>query len=270
KLDAQGTIADLTARLDVQMRDLRSERFSRLEPATFDLAAQVTHNQLAVSGKLQQARIQPLEVSANLPFDIPKIARARKLPDDTPITAKARLPRSSVNFLRQFVPEVQQLDGDLGLDVDVRGTIARPVLSGSADMMINVARANADIKVTGSFASANVTGDIAITNSHFLKNIDLIPIGLPGRPAPEPPSAQPEFSFPEPPLRDWKFDVAIRTKDPVVIRGNLATGGATGDLKLTGTGLHPELQGTVRLENVEATLPFSRLQVSKGLLCFGP
>ncbi|PYJ76085.1 MAG: hypothetical protein DME69_13710, partial [Verrucomicrobia bacterium] len=68
----------------------------------------------------------PLEVSANLPFDIPKIARARKLPDDTPITAKARLPRSSVNFIRQFVPEVQQLDGDLGLDVDVRGTIARP------------------------------------------------------------------------------------------------------------------------------------------------
>src|SRR5437870_8872587 len=69
------------------------------------------------------------------------------------------------------------------------------------------ARANADIKVTGPFVSANVTGDIAITNSHFLKNIDLIPIGLPGRPAPEPPSAQPEFSFPQPPLRDWKFDV---------------------------------------------------------------
>jgi len=342
-LDAQGTIADLTARLDLEMRDLRSERWPKLEPATFDLNAKAAHDQLAISGKLQQTRIQPLEVSASLPFDIPKIVRARKLPDDTPITAKARLPRSSVNFLRQFVPEVQQLDGDLGLDVDVRGTIARPALSGSADMTINVARpsnvtlpalnnfkarlnftgdaltiqqfggelsggkftvaggvrfpklteptldlqlkadsaliarndtltarANADIKVTGPFASANVTGDIAITNSHFLKNIDLIPIGLPGRPAPEPPSAQPEFSFPQPPLRDWKFDVAIRTKDPVLIRGNLATGGATGDLKLTGIGLHPELQGTVRLENVEATLPFSRLQVSNGLLYFDP
>jgi hypothetical protein len=343
KLDAQGTVADLTARLDVQMRDLRSERWPKLEPATFDLAAQVTHDQLAVSGKLQQARIQPLEISANLPFDIPKIARARNLPDETPISAKARLPRSSVNFIRQFVPEVQQLDGDLGLDVDVRGTIARPVLSGSADMTINLARpsnvtlpalnnfkarlnftgdaltiqqfggelsggkfamtggvrfpkltqptvdlqlkadsaliarndtlmarANADIKVTGPFASANVIGTIAMTNSHFLKNIDLIPIGLPGRPAPEPPSARPEFSFPEPPLRDWKFDVAIKTKDPVLIRGNLATGGAIADLKLTGTGLRPELQGTVRLENVEATLPFSRLQVSYGFLYFDP
>ncbi len=343
KLDAQGTMADLTARLDVQMRDLRSERFPRLEPATFDLAARVAHDQLAISGKLQQRMIQPLELSASMPFNIPKIARGRNLPDETPITAKARLPRSSVNFVRQFVPAVEQLDGDLGLDVDVSGTIARPVLSGSADMTINVARpsnvtlpalnnfkarlnftgdaltiqqfggelsggkfavtggvrfpkltqpavdlqlkadsaliarndtltarANADIKVTGPFASAAVTGNVAITNSHFLKNIDLIPIGLPGRPAPEPPSSRPDFSLPLPPLRDWKFDVAIKTKDPVLIRGNLATGGATGDLKLTGTGLHPELQGTVRLENVEATLPFSRLQVSNGLLYFDP
>jgi hypothetical protein len=103
-----------------------------------------------------------------------------------------------------------------------------------------------------------------------LKNIDLIPIGLPGRPAPEPPSSRPDFSFPLPPFRDWKFDVAIKTKDPVLIRGNLATGGAISDLKLTGTGLRPELQGMVRLENVEATLPFSRLQVSQGFLYFDP
>jgi autotransporter translocation and assembly factor TamB len=132
------------------------------------------------------------------------------------------------------------------------------------------ARADADIKVTGPFASANVTGNVAMTNSHFLKNIDLIPIGLPGRPAPEPPSSRPDFSFPLPPFRDWKFDVAIKTKDPVLIRGNLATGGAIVDLQLAGTGLRPGLQGVVRLENVEATLPFSRLQVSNGLLYFDP
>jgi TamB, inner membrane protein subunit of TAM complex len=343
KLDAQGTIANLNARLDVQMRDLRSEQWPKMEPATFDLSAQAIRDQLTVSGKLQQARIQPLELSANLPFDVPKIARARKLPDDTPITGKARLARSSVNFVRQFVAELAQLDGDLGLDVDVGGTIGRPVLSGSGDMTINVARASdatlpalnnfkarfnfsgdaltiqqfggelsggkftvtggvkfpkltqpmvdlqlkadsalvarndtltaradADIKVTGPFLTAAVTGNVAMTNSHFLKNIDLIPIGLPGRPAPEPPSARPEFSFPDPPIRDWKFDVAIKTKDPVLIRGNLATGGAISDLKLTGTGLRPRLQGVVRLENVEATLPFSRLQVSHGLLYFDP
>src|SRR4030095_10143448 len=71
-------------------------------------------------------------------------------------------------------------------------------------------------------------------------------------------------------FRNWKFDVAIKTKDPILIRGNLATGGATTDLKLTGTGLHPELDGVVRMQNVEATLPFSRLQVSYGFLYFDP
>jgi TamB, inner membrane protein subunit of TAM complex len=343
RLDADGTIGDLNARLDVQMRDLRNDRWPKMEPATFVLNAQAVHDRLTVAGKLQQARIQPLELNANLPLDIPKIARARKLPDDTPITAKARLPRSSVNFVRQFVPALEQLDGNLGLDVDVSGTIGKPVFSGAGDMTVNVARftnatipaltnfgarlsfaqnalslerfggdlaggpftmsgrvtfpklteptldlrlkadsvllarndtltarADADVTVRGPFAAAIVSGNVAMTNSHILKNIDLIPIGLPGRPAPEPPSERPQISFPGPPLRDWKFDVAIKTKDPVLIRGNLATGAAIADIKLTGTGLRPELQGTVRLENVEATLPFSRLEVSQGFLYFDP
>jgi TamB, inner membrane protein subunit of TAM complex len=342
RLDAQGTIADLDARLKVQMRDLRSEQWPKMEPATFELNAQAAQDRLTFSGKLQQARIQPAEINGTMPLDIPKIARARKVPDDTPVTARARVPRTSVNFVRQFVPELEQLDGELGLDVDVNGTLGHPVLSGAGDMTVNVARfknatlpalrnfsarltfaqnalnldrfrgdlaggpftmsgrvtfpklteptldlqlkadsvlvarndtltarADANVKVTGPFAAATVTGNVAMTNSHFLKNIDLIPIGLPGRPAPQPPAERPEFfSLPSPPFRDWKFDVAIKTKDPVLIRGNLATGGATGDLKLTGTGLGPQLQGVVQMQNVEATLPFSRLEIARGFLTF--
>jgi autotransporter translocation and assembly factor TamB len=342
KVDADGTIADLKTRLAVQVRDLRNEEWQKMEPATFELSAQTAQNRLTASGKLQQPRIQPLEINASMPFDVPKIVQARGFPDDTPITAKARLPRSSVNFVRQFVPELEQLDGDLALDVDVTGTIGQPVLSGAGDMTVNVARftnatfpalrsftarcsfrdnaltldrfggdlaggpftmsgrvtftkltqptldlqlrarsvllarndtltvrADADLTTTGPFAAATVNGNVALTDSHILKNIDLIPIGLPGRPAPEPPAERPQlFSFTSPPLRDWKFDVAIKTKTPVEIRGDLATGGAITDLKLTGTGVRPELDGVVQLKNVEATLPFSRLQVSTGVLYF--
>ena len=267
----------------------------------------------------------------------------KKVADETPITAKARLPRSEVNFVRQFFPDLAALDGDAGLDVNVSGTIGNPILSGAGDMRITTARftnptlpalhnlnarlnfagntvtlegfegnlaggpfklsgqvtfprltqptldlqlkaesvliarndtltarADADLKATGPFLTATVTGSIAMTNSHFLKNIDLLPIGLPGRPAPEPPSLRPEYSLPDPPFRNWNFDVAVKTKDPILIRGNLATGGAIADLKLTGTGLHPELDGVVRMQNVEATLPFSRLEVSYGILYFDP
>ncbi|PYL73329.1 MAG: hypothetical protein DMF26_14450, partial [Verrucomicrobia bacterium] len=344
RLDGDGTIADLKTRLDVQVRDLRNEQWQKMEPATFELSAQTAQNRLTASGKLQQPRIQPLEITANMPFDVPKIVQARGFPDDTPITAKARVPRSSVNFVRQFVPELRQLDGDLGLDVDVSGTFAHPVLSGAGDMTVNAARftnatlpalnsfnarvtfrdntltldrfggdlaggpftmsgrvtfvklteptldlqmraqsvlvarndtltarADADVRITGPFAAATVSGNVALTNSRFLKNIDLIPIGLPGRPAPQPRAERPEFfSLPSPPFRDWKFDVAIKTKDPVLIRGSLATGEATTDLKLIGTGLKPGLQGVVQMEGVEATLPFSRLDVSRGSLTFSP
>jgi autotransporter translocation and assembly factor TamB len=344
KLDAQGTVSDLNARLDIQARDLRNEYWPKMEPATFGLSAQAAQNRLTISGKLQQPRLQPVEINASMPLDIPKIARARQLPDDTPITAKAHVPRTSVNFVRQFVPELEQLDGDLGLDVDVTGTFGHPVFSGAGDMTVNVARftnatipavrgftarvsfrdnaltldrfggdiaggpftmggrvtfpklteptldlqfraqsmllarndtltvrADANVKIAGPFAAATVSGNVALTDSRFLKNIDLIPIGLPGRPAPQPPSERPEFfSLPAPPLRDWKFDVAIKTKDPVLIRGNLATGEATTDLKLTGTGVQPGLQGVVQMEDVEATLPFSRLNVSRGSLTFSP
>jgi len=343
KLDAKGTLAQLAGRLELQMSDLHSSDYPKLEPATFNLVAELQNNQLAFNGKLQQTKIQPVQITANLPFDVSKIIAARKFDEETPLTAKVQLPRSSVNFLRQFLPAITQLDGDLALDVNVNGTIAKPVLSGSGDITINMARssnaslpalsgfhsrlmfngdvvnferfngdlaggpftisgrvtfpkltqpnldfqlkaqsilvarndsltarADADLRVIGPWQSASVTGNVALTNSQFLKNIDLLPIGLPGRPAPQPPSDRPDFSVTEPPIRDWKFDVTVKTKDAFLIRGNLANGGAIVDLHLTGTGLRPALQGVVRMENVEATLPFSRLEVAQGFLYFDP
>jgi autotransporter translocation and assembly factor TamB len=343
KLDASGTLAQVAGRLDVQMRDLHSAEYPKLEPATFDLVAELQNNQLAFNGRLQQTKIQPVLITGNIPFDIPKMIEEKRFNEETPLNAKVQMPRSSVNFLRQFLPGITQLDGDLALDVNINGTIAKPVLSGSGDITINMARftnttlpsvsgfhsrmtfagdtlhferfngdlaggpfsvsgqvtfpklteptldfqvkaqsvlvarndtltarADADVKVVGPLKNATVTGNVALTNSSLLKNIDLIPIGLPGRPAPQPPSDRPDFSVPQPPIRDWKFDVMVKTKDPFLIRGNLASGGAIVDLHLTGTGLRPLLQGVVRLEKVEATLPFSRLEISSGLLYFEP
>ncbi|HEX8897929.1 MAG TPA: translocation/assembly module TamB domain-containing protein, partial [Chthoniobacterales bacterium] len=343
KIDAQGTLAQVTGRMDVQMRDLHSAEYPKLEPAAFDMVAELQNNQLAFNGRLQQAKIQPVAITGSIPFDIPKMIEEKRFNEETPLTAKVEMPRSSVNFLRQFIPGVTQIDGDLVFDVNINGTIAKPQLSGSGEITINMmrftnttlpslsgfhsrmtfavdvlhfervngdlaggpfsvsgqvtfpkltepnldfqvkaesvlvarndtltARADADVRVVGPLKAATVTGNVGLTNSSLLKNLDLIPIGLPGRPPPQPPSDRPDFSVTEPPIRDWKFDLAVKTKDPFQIRGNLATGGAIGDLHVTGTGLHPQLEGTVRLQNVEATLPFSRLEISSGLLYFDP
>jgi autotransporter translocation and assembly factor TamB len=53
-----------------------------------------------------------------------------------------------------------------------------------------------------------------------------------------------------------------------LIRGNLAKGAASPDLKLVGTGAAPALAGSVHLESFTASLPFSRLDVDHGYVYF--
>ena len=104
KLDGDGTIGDLKTRLDVQVRDLRNELWPKMEPATFELSAQTAQNRLTASGKLQQPRIQPLEITASMPFDVPKIVQARGFPDETPIIAKARIAAHLGKFRSAICP----------------------------------------------------------------------------------------------------------------------------------------------------------------------
>ncbi len=344
-LDAQGPLDQLQASLDLHLQNVKADAAAQLKPTDVNLALRLQNNQLKLDGKIQQPLIQPISITAQLPLNVSKVLANKRLDEQTPVSAKVEMPRSSINFVREFVPALRQLDGSIALNVNVGGTIANPALSGAADMNIlmarfenatlpaltnfkaqlnfrdntlrfdrfggdlaggpftvsgNVsfpklteptfdlrlkansvlvarndnltARVDADIKVEGPLTSASVSGQVLTTNSRFLKNIDIIPISLPGRPAPlpDPPSAAPALSFPNPPLRDWKFDVAIKSKEPFLIRGNFAEGSANIDMKMAGTGLHPQLQGQVRLENFEATLPFSTLTINLGFLYFDP
>ncbi len=134
-------------------------------------------------------------------------------------------------------------------------------------------RANADIKLDGPLNAAALTGALYIVRSRFFREIDILPIALPGKPKPAPKVARSgptTVSFPQPPLRDWKFDLAIKTKenDPFLIRGNLANGAVSLNLKLGGTGLAPYLEGAAKIDQFVATLPFSKLAITSGFLAF--
>jgi autotransporter translocation and assembly factor TamB len=345
KFEAHGPLEQLQASLDLQLQNIEAAAVKQLDPTKIDLALRLENNELKVAGRIQQPKIQPVQIDARMPLNVSEVMTNKKLDEETPITAKVVMPRSSINFIREFVPALRQLDGSLALNLNVDGTIAKPALSGAADMNIIAARfenptlpalhefkaqlnfrndslnfdrfggdlaggpftvtgrinfpkltepnfdlhlkassvlvarndnltarVDADVKVEGPLKSATVSGQVLTTNSRFFKNIDIIPIALPGRPPPhpEPPSAAPTLSFPDPPLRDWKFDLTIKSKEPFLIRGNLATGKAIIDLKVAGTGLHPQLQGQVRLDSFDATLPFSTLSIRLGFLYFDP
>jgi len=138
------------------------------------------------------------------------------------------------------------------------------------------ARADTDLRLTGPLKAATASGTVYVVHSRFFKEVDILPISLPGRPklapkiAPKTATKEVSVSFPNPPLRDWKFDIAIKTRedDPFRIRGNLANGAVALDLRFGGTGLQPWLEGTARIDRFVANLPFSRLSVSRGFVLF--
>ena len=135
-----------------------------------------------------------------------------------------------------------------------------------------VVRAETDVALRGPLNAARVSGSVFVVQSRFQKDIEILPLALPGKPKPVPAAvAKPmTVSFPNPPLRDWTFDVTVKTRenDPFLVRGNLARGKASIDLRLLGTGRAPYLTGAVSIDQFSATLPVSTLTTRRGLITF--
>jgi autotransporter translocation and assembly factor TamB len=138
-------------------------------------------------------------------------------------------------------------------------------------------RANANLSIQGPVNSGVVSGVVGITHSRFFREVEILPIGLPGNLAKKRPTRplgirgaakQEQLVFPRQ-MQGWHFDVKIKTDDPFLIRSNLAGGSAVVGLTLNGTGAKPALRGQVEIRNLWATLPFSKLNVDYGFLYFG-
>jgi len=345
-LVAGGTLLLPFGHLKVQGRKLKAKAAAMLDPADLDLDVHYSNREFTLAANVRQPQIQPFSIKGHVPLDLESTVQNAKIDPSLPLELTVQLPPSSLAVVPKLAPQVRRLDGTVGLDVHVGGTVEKPVLSGSAMLDIKSARIDnenapaigafkarlnfsedtlrfdtfegevgggkfklagavkmarlndpnfdlhlqaddvlvmrndsitvrtaADVQLTGPLAAANVTGTVYATHSRFFKEIDILPIALPGRAKPAPKTArslETGVSFPKPPLRDWKFDLAIKTKpdDPFLIRGNLANGAAAVDLTLGGTGLAPYLEGAVHIEKFKASLPFSTLSVSRGFVYF--
>jgi hypothetical protein len=345
-LVAGGTLLQPFGYLKLQGRKLKSKAVAALDPADLDLDLHYSNQELTLNASVKQPQIQPLTIKGRVPLDLEATVKSAKIDPTLPLELQVNLPPSSLAIVPKFTNQVRRIDGTVGVDVRVAGTVQKPVLSGSASIdirsarfenesipalggfraqlgfgedtlrintfggeigggklslggMIHLAkltepnfdlrlqasevlvmrndaitvRADADVKLTGPLNAASVTGTVYANHSRFFKEIDILPIALPGRAKPAPKTARTMdtgVSFPQPPLRDWKFDLAIKTRpnDPFLIRGNLANGSAAIDLKLGGTGLAPYLEGSINIQEFKASLPFSTLRVSRGFVYF--
>jgi hypothetical protein len=138
-----------------------------------------------------------------------------------------------------------------------------------------ILRANADLRLTGTMEQATLSGTLGVVDSLFFRDIELIPIGSPFTvpSAAELPkidtAREPTDVVPER-FRDWALDVTLRTEDPFLIRGNLATGQITGSVRVRGTLGDPAPDGKVTISDFKASLPFSTLTVRSGSAIFTP
>jgi autotransporter translocation and assembly factor TamB len=149
---------------------------------------------------------------------------------------------------------------------DIAATGKQVLLTRSDGIIV---RANYDLAIRGPLSNGEVSGTVGITDSRFFKDIDILPLNLPGRPPPQPPAgAMPKIAVDTPPFRDWKFNIAIHTDDAFLIQSNLARGRVTINLHAGGTGGAPMVTGYVQVDRLVASLPFSKMEIVGGRVDF--
>lgn len=131
-------------------------------------------------------------------------------------------------------------------------------------------RTDGRITCQGTLKKATLAGRLDLVRGRVFKEVEFLPLSLPNQlpPAP-PPVTRSERKLELPPLlKDWIFDVQVRTRDPIRLLGNVLNGGVVVQINAGGTGASPELDGKVTLTGARVQLPFSRLAITKGEITF--
>ncbi len=138
-----------------------------------------------------------------------------------------------------------------------------------------IVRADADLALRGDLQQATISGTVDIVDSLFYKDVEILPLRVPftAPSRPKLPSIDPErksgAGMPEP-FRNWALNVRVRTRDPLLIRGNLAKGVVVANVLFGGTLGNIQPQGNATIGEVTARLPFSTLKVDNGAVVFTP
>lgn len=134
-------------------------------------------------------------------------------------------------------------------------------------------RANADLLVTGTPERGRLSGEIGLVRGRVFREIDLLPLlKLPADVPAVPPDTRRREAKLELPaaLHAWEFDVRVRTRDPVLLSGNLANGAISANVKLAGTGASPQLSGGAYIDRLQLQLPFSVVRMTQGAITLRP
>ncbi len=262
------------ARVDLPRVDF--SRFSSLVPVADRIAGIATGN-ILVSGKVGKPELKGT-------LDLTGVGvrfKSDRFPAVEGASASLDLALDRI-ILRSLKSSVAggslQGDGSLAITDGKPGEINLRLRGDHLPIVRNdvlILRANADLRLQGPWQQPVLSGSVGVVDSIFYRDIELLPIGSPfvapraaALPKIDAPKSQPS-SIPEP-FRNWGLDVQVGTREPLLIRGNFATGEVTGNVRIGGTFGAPAPDGTLEIKNFRAALPFSTLSVSSGTATFTP
>jgi translocation and assembly module TamB len=131
-------------------------------------------------------------------------------------------------------------------------------------------RADSDLTLSGPVSALSLAGEVALTNSLYQKTFSVVDLfSGRGKSSKRAAPGSTAISFPEPPLRDMRFDVRLTARQPFKIETTVVRGTARPDLRLTGTGLLPILRGPILVDAAQVILPSGTLEMDRGSVLFG-
>ena len=152
------------------------------------------------------------------------------------------------------------------MDVRLRGE--RVLLQRSRELLV---RADADLHLSGTADEPQLSGSFVLRNSVLAKRIEMLNLERDSSPRPSTSDRGIElFSFPESPLADLRFDVAVECEEPLRLKTNVASGALRPKLFLRGTGATPHLEGKVYFDPTTISLPGSTVKIESGTVTFDP
>lgn len=191
---------------------------------------------LSLAGKYENPDIKPLLIKATLPFHPGAWARGERKAADEAITFSAQMERSSLAFLSGQIPAIEAISGEIAIDAEVDGTLAKPQIRGSGILEVDRLRLvdrNApsirDIDLSARFEENRVVLErlYAIVAGGIVEGTGEALL-TPG----EEPVLQLDLKGSEV-LVFRNTDVSVRTDLAIQLQGSLSQANLTGDIGIT-------------------------------------
>jgi len=153
--------------------------------------------------------------------------------------------------------------------LELRITGDNVLLARSSELRL---RADVDVHLDGPLATPSLTGEIALVGSRVRLDLDLLGAlqgALPGKgKAGKRAKGSGAIDIPGFGPEAARVDLALLTREPVRVQGNVARGALRSDLRLTGSAAAPVLIGQVFVDPLELALPAATVRYESGVVRF--